>query len=260
MKREIIPGVLTLGARRENIGQLWALVLTTDAIEKGDGNGAADPTDPQVPKQSRLELSAALPLVRDALNRAAAVAHRTRICVVITPEHYLRVEPQLWHLLRSNVLIQSEQRGTAHGVLFALLRILQRDAAARMVLLPSTHEVRDEISLRGSLRYAAAHTALRPQVLGNTRILAGPAREFLQLIERRLPDIVRQARAAVAQDQHGREDGRAAADLSARLRGLDFYRDVLAGQERYLSIVPVPRRGYSGTANHSHPGTNDQPS
>lgn len=267
MKAEINPGIPPLGATPEKAGQLWALVLATDAVESG--------------AQSHLEPIAALSLVRDALNRAAAVVDDSRICLVISQENLGQLHAQRWHLVRSNMFVEIRQRGTAHGVLLALIGILQRDAAARVVLLPSRHQIFDEMSLRGSLRYAAVRTTWQAQemlilgiepepayhllpgvpvgrsdrrgafevaptdegrVLRDPGILAGPADGFLQLIERRLPDIVTQARAAVAQGAYSREETAANALLATRLRGLDFHRDVLAGQERHLRVVPVPRR------------------
>jgi hypothetical protein len=168
-----------------------------------------------------------------------------------------------------------------------LLRILQRDPAARIVVLPSGYPVHDEKPLTRSLRYAAAHTVLRPdelfilgaepevsaaelpgivvgpddhrgafgvaqlvdkssaaphhavierRLLSSTGILAGSVHAFLRLMERRIPDIVVEAQAVIRG-----ADPAVAAELNARLRGLDFHRYVLRGQERYLSVLPIPR-------------------
>ena len=46
-----------------------------------------------------------------------------------------------------------------------LLRILKRDPAARLLVLPASHDVRNEKPLMRSLRYAAAHTIVRPDDL-----------------------------------------------------------------------------------------------
>jgi mannose-1-phosphate guanylyltransferase len=54
------------------------------------------------------------------------------------------------------VIVQPSNRGTAHGVLLAVLRILEHDPLTRIVFLPADHYVADESALAGSLREAAA--------------------------------------------------------------------------------------------------------
>jgi mannose-1-phosphate guanylyltransferase len=65
----------------------------------------------------------------------------------------------------SNVIVQPCNRGTAHGVLLTLLRILERDPVARIVFLPADHYVRDECGLAGSVRDAASALASNPEAL-----------------------------------------------------------------------------------------------
>ena len=77
-------------------------------------------------------------------------------------------------------------------------------------------------------------------MLWNTGILAGSAWALLRLIERRVPDIIAQVQAVVRGTNPEAE-----AELNARLLGLDFHRHVLPGNERYLSVLPVPRCGWS---------------
>ena len=86
---------------------------------------------------------------------------------------------------------------------------------------------------------APDHAAVEGRLLRNTGILAGSAWALLQLIERRVPDIVIEVQAVVRG-----ANPVADAELSARLQGLDFHRDVLPGNERYLSVLPVARRGW----------------
>jgi mannose-1-phosphate guanylyltransferase len=52
------------------------------------------------------------------------------------------------------VIVQSENRGTANGILLPLLHILESDPQAQLVVLPSDHYVRQEPILARALRHA----------------------------------------------------------------------------------------------------------
>jgi mannose-1-phosphate guanylyltransferase len=52
------------------------------------------------------------------------------------------------------VLVQPENRGTALGILLALLHILERDDLARVLVLPSDHHVSDEPALSAAMAQA----------------------------------------------------------------------------------------------------------
>jgi len=279
----------------KNFGQLWALVLAT-----GDNDGEADAMGASTEGASadragttqRDSPGKAATLLRGVLHRAAAVAHRTRVWAVVTQQRRRRLDGPLWFVPASSFVVLPEHGSTTYGILMGLLQILRRDPAARIVVLPSSYHMRDERPLIRSLRYAAAHTVLRPddlfilgaepevpdpglpgivvgpddhrgafavaqlvdrssaapshavaerRLLWNTGILAGPVHAFLRLLERRIPDVVAAAQAVI-----GGTDPVAAAELNARLLGLDFHRDVLPGQERYLNVLPVPRGGGIG--------------
>jgi mannose-1-phosphate guanylyltransferase len=230
-------------------------------------------------------------LLRYVLNRAAKTSHRERILAVLSQRHRQRLQGPLWFLPASSFIVLPERGSTTFGILVGLLRIVQRDPAARILVLTSSHDVRDEKPLMRSLRYAAAHTLLRPddlfilgvepetrdldlpgiivgrddrrgafeveqlmeksselpphgdgehRLLWNTGILAGSAWALLRLIERRVPDVIVQAQEVV----RGASPA-AGAELNARLQGLDFHRHVLPGNERYLSVLPIPRCGWS---------------
>jgi mannose-1-phosphate guanylyltransferase len=62
----------------------------------------------------------------------------------------------LWALPADNIIVQPSNRGTAHGVLLAVLSILEHDPFARILFLPADHYVADESALAGSLRETAA--------------------------------------------------------------------------------------------------------
>ena len=79
------------------------------------------------------------------------------------------------------------------------------------------------------------HAAVEGRLLWNTGILVGSAWALLRLVERRVPDIIMEAQALLRDASPVAE-----AELNARLQGLDFHRHVLPGNERYLSVLPVP--------------------
>jgi mannose-1-phosphate guanylyltransferase len=54
-----------------------------------------------------------------------------------------------------NIFVQPKNRGTAHGILFALLQIERRASNSVVVLLPADHYLTDEITMARSLRTAA---------------------------------------------------------------------------------------------------------
>jgi mannose-1-phosphate guanylyltransferase len=252
----------------KNFGQLWALVLATDRTEH-EANS----------------------LLGYVVKRAARTTHRERVWAVVTQQHRRQLKGPLWFLPASNFIVLPEPASTTFGIVMGLLRILQRDPAARIVVLPASHDVRNEKPLMRSLRTAAAQTIVRPddlfvlgvepdaqdqdfpgivvgrddrrgafeveqlienssatsphaaperRLLWNTGILTGSAWALLRLIGLRVPDVVAQVQAVVRGTNPEAE-----VELNARLLGVDFHRHVLPGHERYLSVLPVPRCGWS---------------
>jgi len=100
--------------------------------------------------------------MHEALCRAQAITAEERICAIVAAQHRLWWEGSRWPLPGSNVIVQPENRGTANGILLALLHIAERDSGARIVLLPSDHHVRDEATLAKSLRWGLGHLRSRP--------------------------------------------------------------------------------------------------
>jgi mannose-1-phosphate guanylyltransferase len=130
----------------------WALVLAA-----GDGTRLHSLTtlaDGQhVPKQF-CSLQGGPSLLQEALQRAGTVALATRICAVVAARHHRWWASPLQVLPSRNVIVQPENRGTAHGILLPLLQIAARDPDAIVVLLPADHHVQDEVTLAQSLRRA----------------------------------------------------------------------------------------------------------
>lgn len=131
----------------------WALVLAA-----GEGSRLRGLTKNErgiaVPKQF-CSLQGGPSLLQEALQRAATVAPLSNICSVVAEQHREWWTPILSYLPESNVIVQPQNRGTAHGILLPLLRIMERDPDAIVVLLPADHYLRDEEVMAASLRRAA---------------------------------------------------------------------------------------------------------
>jgi mannose-1-phosphate guanylyltransferase len=131
-------------------GAPWAVVLAG-----GDGQRVSaltrDANGRVVPKQFWPSNGRA-PMVRWALARARRIAPAPRILIVVNEYHRVFWQGHLADVPRQNLVIQPCNRGTAVGVLLALLEIQARgSAAAPVVLLPSDHYVADEIVLHHAL-------------------------------------------------------------------------------------------------------------
>jgi mannose-1-phosphate guanylyltransferase len=131
----------------------WALVLAA-----GEGSRLRGLTRNErgiaVPKQF-CSLRGGPCLLQEALQRATAVAPLQRICSVVSEQHRQWWMPILSYLPEQNVIAQPLNRGTGYGILLPLLRIVERDPDATVVLLPADHYLRDEDILAFSLRRAA---------------------------------------------------------------------------------------------------------
>jgi mannose-1-phosphate guanylyltransferase len=132
---------------------LWALVLAA-----GEGRRLRRLTTTRsglaIPKQF-CSLDRGPSLMQEALERAAGVTDRERICVIVASQHRQWWSGQLGTVGPQNIIVQPRNRGTANGVLLPLLMILERDPRARVVLLPSDHHVSEERQLARALRCAA---------------------------------------------------------------------------------------------------------
>ena len=131
----------------------WALVLAA-----GEGSRLRSLTRNEqgvvLPKQF-CSLQGGPCLLQEALQRAASVAPLQRICSVVAEQHRQWWTPLLSYLPEQNVISQPQNKGTAYGILLPLLRILERDPDATVVLLPADHYLRDEEVMARSLRRAA---------------------------------------------------------------------------------------------------------
>jgi mannose-1-phosphate guanylyltransferase len=132
-------------------GEEWAIVLAA-----GQGTRLSALTTHggvATPKQF-CSLRGGRSLLGDALARAAQVVAWDRIVVTVAAEHRAFWQDELASLPAENVVVQPRNQGTAPGILYPLLTILERDPEARIVVLPSDHFVEKESVLAVSLRLA----------------------------------------------------------------------------------------------------------
>jgi mannose-1-phosphate guanylyltransferase len=115
----------------------------------------------RVPKQF-CSLAGGPTLLRQTIERAAALVPREQIVVVVCDDHRDWWQRELADLPRENVLVQTANRGTAPGILLGALAIARTDPGASLVMLPSDHHVADEATLRAAFRAALDEVALAP--------------------------------------------------------------------------------------------------
>jgi mannose-1-phosphate guanylyltransferase len=132
---------------------VWAVVLAA-----GDGRRLQELTTTiageVIPKQF-CAFRRRTCLLEDAIHRAQAVAPSRHICTVVAAKHRRWWSDPLNMLSRQNIFVQPKNRGTAHGVLFALLQIQRHAPNCVVIMLPADHYVRDETTIARSLRMAA---------------------------------------------------------------------------------------------------------
>lgn len=132
---------------------MWSLVLAG-----GDGTRLRGLTrnvhGAVVPKQF-CSLHGGPSLLQEALQRAATVAPMQHVCTVVAAQHRHWWKSMLSYLPDQNVIVQPHNRGTAHGILLPLLKIVERDPEATLVLVPADHYLRNEEIMIDALRGAA---------------------------------------------------------------------------------------------------------
>jgi len=140
-------------------GNTWAIVLAA-----GEGRRLQSVTTTAlgiaIPKQF-CSLIGGGSLLHDALKRAETVASPEHICVVVSQTHRHWWGPALAAVPADNIIVQPRNCGTANGILLPLLHIMECDPAARIVILPSDHYVRDEQVLASALRHTVQELSTR---------------------------------------------------------------------------------------------------
>jgi mannose-1-phosphate guanylyltransferase len=136
-----------------SVSNTWAVVLAG-----GDGSRLSEmtttPAGEVIPKQF-CSLQRNTCLLEDAIKRAAAVTISQHICSVVAEQHRRWWTSALKSLPAQNIFVQPHNRGTAHGILLALLQIERRAPSSVVMLLPADHYLTDETTMARSLRTAA---------------------------------------------------------------------------------------------------------
>lgn len=135
-----------------DMAETWAVVLAG-----GEGSRLRKLTTTRdgsvIPKQY-CSLGRSSCLLQDALTRARTVVLPSHVCTVVAAQHRRWWSSAVVSLDESNVYIQPQNRGTACGILLALLRLEMRNPGATVVLLPADHHFRDEEAVTRVLRVA----------------------------------------------------------------------------------------------------------
>ena len=131
-------------------GRPWVIVLAGGSGERLR-SVTTSTSGQSVPKQF-CRLNGQVSMLSVTLTRARRVTPANRIVVLVLEGHRCWWERELGGIPRDNILVQSSNRGTAIGLLRALLHINDRDPGARVVLLPCDHAVDDEKILAETIR------------------------------------------------------------------------------------------------------------
>lgn len=144
-------------------GQLWAVVLAG-----GEGVRLRPLTrlvcGDERPKQYA-PLVGSGSLLRQTLDRVAAIIPRELTVVVTRRSHAKYIAAELAGPHRPRVLVQPEDRGTAAGVLFPAHWIHWRDPEATVAVFPSDHFILEEAAFMGHVAEVAAFVRRHPQWL-----------------------------------------------------------------------------------------------
>jgi mannose-1-phosphate guanylyltransferase len=141
---------------------VWALVLAA-----GEGSRlralTTQPCGTPVPKQY-CSLHGGHSLLEDAIQRAQSQVAAEQVCAIVAQQHrrWWSSMDSLTRLPSRNLIVQPRNRGTAIGILYSLVHILNQDPEAQVLLLPADHYVVDEATLQQSLAAALEHVAQRP--------------------------------------------------------------------------------------------------
>ncbi len=141
----------------------WAIVLAA-----GDGTRLSmltrDSDGIAVPKQF-CSLTGGATLLQETLQRARGIVDDERVAIVVAAQHRRWWRATIQSIPSTHTIVQSENRGTANGVLLAALTIAIHDPLARLVFLPSDHFVAHEARLARALQVAVSSRLPSGEVL-----------------------------------------------------------------------------------------------
>ena len=148
------------GEGRDGVGERWGLVLAG-----GDGTRLRSLTRQLAgddrPKQFCSVLGGRT-LLEQTWQRLRRVISPERGMVVVTRAHEPYYTPLLERIGARNVVVQPENRGTAPGILYPLLRLAAHAPGATVVILPSDHHFSDDARFMSWVASAFEAVTTRP--------------------------------------------------------------------------------------------------
>jgi mannose-1-phosphate guanylyltransferase len=104
-------------------------------------------------------------MLMHTIDRVKTVIEAGRVVTIVNRDHLTYSSGQLRDHSTDNVIIQPENRDTASGILFPLIKILKRDPEAIVAIFPSDHFIKEEDRFRDYLRVSVSFVSSRPDVL-----------------------------------------------------------------------------------------------
>ncbi|HKZ08563.1 MAG TPA: sugar phosphate nucleotidyltransferase [Methylomirabilota bacterium] len=151
------------GARATQAEQRWGLVLAG-----GDGTRLRALTrqlsGDDRPKQF-CPVMRGRTLLEETWDRMGRLIAPERAAVVVTAHHAPFYAPLLMRLRPAEIVVQPENRGTAAGILYPMLRLAVRAPAASVAVLPSDHHFSDDARFMARVEAAFEAVAARPDRL-----------------------------------------------------------------------------------------------
>jgi mannose-1-phosphate guanylyltransferase len=126
-------------------GKPWVIILAGGSGERLRSVTSADGRT--VPKQF-CRFGGRDSMIEITLARARRLTSASRILAVVRDDHRPWWESELADVWSDNVLVHTQNRGTAVALLHAMLCVIDRDPSAVFVVLSSDHAVDDEGILR----------------------------------------------------------------------------------------------------------------
>jgi mannose-1-phosphate guanylyltransferase len=152
-----------------NMRELPRPGLSTIILAGGDGVRLRELTralhGEELPKQFAM-IHGGQSLLQATVERARRWSAPERIVVVVAKEREALARSQLEALGPVDVVAQPANRGTGPGLLLPLTRVMAHDPAARLVIVPSDHYIRDEAPFEHSIRAAVAASSDEVALVG----------------------------------------------------------------------------------------------
>ncbi|HEX4826136.1 MAG TPA: hypothetical protein VFV19_17690 [Candidatus Polarisedimenticolaceae bacterium] len=240
----------------------WTLLLAS-----GEGRGFGDfsirLSGKNIPKQF-WSLDGSGGMLDWAVARAARISPPDRTLAIVRTEHLRWSECALRAVPTANVILEPADRGTAPGILLALMHLGHLEPDATVVLLPCDHHVEGEGMLAEAMGAAAAVAERRPELvvvlgaaahtrvpgcpwlvpgaLASTGIAVAKRSALIALFTATVPDLVADC---VTWSIDGERSRSALRSLYETIPTRDFNRQVLYKAPTSLAVAEIPSCGFT---------------